>query len=30
VAENGLEFGDKLWPSNDEVTPSDGVCGSGI
>jgi hypothetical protein len=30
VAENGLEFGDKLWPSDDEVAPNDGVCGSGI
>jgi hAT family C-terminal dimerisation region len=30
VAENGLEFGDKLWPSDDEVTLNDGVCGSGI
>jgi hypothetical protein len=30
VAENGLEFGDKLWPSDDEVVPNDGVCGSGI
>jgi hAT family C-terminal dimerisation region len=30
MAENGLEFGDKLWPNDDEVAPSDGVCGSGI
>jgi hypothetical protein len=30
VAENSLEFGDKLWPSDDEVAPNDGVCGSGI
>jgi hypothetical protein len=30
VAENNLEFGDKLWPSDDEVTPNDGVCGSKI
>jgi hypothetical protein len=30
VAEDGLEFGDKLWPSDDEVALNDGVCGSGI
>jgi hypothetical protein len=30
VAENDLEFGDKLWPSDDEVAPNDGVCGSEI
>jgi hAT family C-terminal dimerisation region len=30
VVENSLEFGDKLWPSDDEVTPNDGVCGSEI
>jgi hypothetical protein len=30
VAENGLEFGDKLWLSDDEVAPNDGVCGSKI
>jgi hypothetical protein len=30
VAENDLEFGDKLWPSDDEAAPNDGVCGSEI
>jgi hypothetical protein len=30
VAENGLKFGDKLWPSDDDVAPNDGVCGSRI
>jgi hAT family C-terminal dimerisation region len=30
VEENDLEFGDKLWSSDDEVAPNDGVCGSGI
>jgi hypothetical protein len=30
VAENGGEFDDKLWPSDDEAAPNDGVCDSGI
>jgi hypothetical protein len=30
VAENDGEFCDTLWPSDDEVAPNDGVCGSEI
>jgi hypothetical protein len=30
VVEIGLEFGDKLWPSDDDVAPNDSVCGSEI